>query len=85
VAATNPQRRRALDLLKVRRMLRLKDFIAECICPETLARLVREEAVIRPARGLYQLADAPTDASHVLAEIPLQIEAEEASLSGAFG
>lgn len=49
-------------------MLRLKDFAAHGIGPETLARLVREEAIVRPARGLYQLADAPTDASHVLAE-----------------
>ena len=49
-------------------MLRLKDFIAEGIGPETLARLVREDVVIRPARGLYQLADAPTDARHTLAE-----------------
>lgn len=68
MATPQAQRLRALDLLKARRMLRLKDFIAEGIGPETLARLVREDAILRPARGLYQLADAPTDASHVLAE-----------------
>jgi predicted transcriptional regulator of viral defense system len=49
-------------------MLRLKDFVAEGIGPETLARLVREEAVVRPARGLYQLPDAHIDAAHTLAE-----------------
>ena len=49
-------------------MLRLKDFVAEGIGPETLARLVREEAVVRPARGLYQLSDAPVEAAHALAE-----------------
>ena len=49
-------------------MLRLKDFIAKDIEPETLARLVRSGQVVRPARGLYQLSDAPVDATHVLAE-----------------
>ena len=49
-------------------MLRLKDFVAAGIGPETLARLVREQAVARPARGLYQLPDADVDAAHSLAE-----------------
>jgi len=49
-------------------MLRLKDFVAEGIGPETLARLVREEAVVRPARGLYQLPVAQVEAAHALAE-----------------
>jgi hypothetical protein len=62
------QRTHALDLLKSRGMLRLKNFVAEGIGPETLARLVREEAVVRPARGLYQLPDARVEASHSLAE-----------------
>ncbi|MGO6698162.1 transcriptional regulator [Rhizobium ruizarguesonis] len=62
------QRLRALDLLKARGMLRLKDFAAEGIGPETLARLVREEAVVRPARGLYQLPDTQAEAAHALAE-----------------
>jgi predicted transcriptional regulator of viral defense system len=49
-------------------MLRLKNFVAEGVGPETLARLVREEAVVRPARGLYQLPDARIEAAHSLAE-----------------
>lgn len=49
-------------------MLRLREFVAEGIGPETLARLVREEAVIRPARGLYQLPDTQVEAAHALAE-----------------
>jgi predicted transcriptional regulator of viral defense system len=65
---TVSQKTRALDLLKAKGMLRLKDFIAENIEPETLARLVREGHVHRPARGLYQLSDAPIDAAHTLAE-----------------
>ncbi|MGZ9719076.1 type IV toxin-antitoxin system AbiEi family antitoxin domain-containing protein [Rhizobium miluonense] len=68
MATAVAQRSRALNLLKTRGMLRLKDFVAEGIGPETLARLVREEAVIRPARGLYQLADTQVEAAHTLAE-----------------
>lgn len=62
------QKNRALNLLKTRGMLRLRDFIAEDIEPETLARLVRDNQVVRPARGLYQLSDASIDAAHTLAE-----------------
>ena len=62
------QRHRALGLLKSRGMLRLRDFAAEGVGAETLARLVREEAVTRPARGLYQLPDAELEATHTLAE-----------------
>jgi hypothetical protein len=68
MSAANAQRTRALDLLKARGMLRLKDFVVEGIGPETLARLVREETVVRPARGLYQLSDARVEAAHTLAE-----------------
>jgi hypothetical protein len=42
---------RALDLLKAIGILRLKGFIAKSIEPETLARLVGEEQIIRPARS----------------------------------
>jgi predicted transcriptional regulator of viral defense system len=62
------QKERALGLLGASGMLRLKDFIAEGIEPETLARLVREQRVIRPARGLYQLPNAAIDAAHMLIE-----------------
>ncbi len=68
MSPTSAQRTHALDLLKSRGMLRLKNFVAEGIGPETLARLVREEAVVRPARGLYQLADSRIEAAHSLAE-----------------
>jgi predicted transcriptional regulator of viral defense system len=63
-----PQKTRALDLLQAKGMLRLKDFVAADIEPETLARLVRGGQVVRPARGLYQLPDVSIDANHVLAE-----------------
>jgi hypothetical protein len=50
MTSASAQLTRALDLLKARGMLRLKDFVAEGIGPETLARLVREETLVRPAR-----------------------------------
>lgn len=62
------QKTRALELLRRRGMLRLRDFAAEGIGPETLARLVRDGAIVRSARGLYQLPTAPTQAAHSLAE-----------------
>lgn len=68
VDTAGTQRARALELLKARHMLRLKDFAAHGIGSETLARLVRDEEVVRPARGLYQLPDATADARHALAE-----------------
>ncbi len=62
------QKARAFELLRGRGMLRPRDFAAEGIGPETLARLVRDEAIVRLARGLYQLPTAPTHAGHTLAE-----------------
>ena len=62
------QRSRALALLGRQSMLRLKDFTAQDIGPETLARLVREGLIVRLARGLYQQANASVDARHSLAE-----------------
>ncbi|MFM9973787.1 MAG: type IV toxin-antitoxin system AbiEi family antitoxin domain-containing protein [Beijerinckiaceae bacterium] len=67
------QRTRALDLLKTRGMIRLKDFAAANIGPETLARLVRDKVVMRPARGLYQLSNTPVEATHVLAEAAVMV------------
>ncbi len=49
--------------------MRLRDLVATGISAETMARLVREGIVIRPARGLYQLADIDIDARHTLAEV----------------
>lgn len=65
---TITQRSRALALLGRRPILRLKDFTAQDVGPETLARLVREGIVVRVARGLYQRANAAASAGHSLAE-----------------
>jgi hypothetical protein len=55
------QKTRALNLLKANGMLRLRDFMTENIEPETLARLVRDGQVIRPARGTICLTTVPDD------------------------
>ncbi len=68
VSAPSTQRFRALALLGRQPILRLKDFTAWDVGPETLARLVREGVVVRVARGLYQRANVSADAGHSLAE-----------------
>jgi predicted transcriptional regulator of viral defense system len=62
------QRARAIDRLRAGGVVRLRDLVAEGISPETVSRLVREGVAVRQARGLYQAADTPVDARHVLAE-----------------
>jgi len=54
MSSTSAQRSRALDLLKTRGMLRLKDFVAEGIGAEMLARLVTlaPRAIYRPLNCL---------------------------------
>jgi predicted transcriptional regulator of viral defense system len=68
MATTSTQRAQALELLGTRSMMRLKDFVAHGIGPETLARLIRDGIIVRPARGLYQLVDGTVDARRTLAE-----------------
>jgi len=49
-------------------MARLSELIGEGVTATTVSRLAREQAIVRLARGLYQLPDAPIDAQHTLAE-----------------
>lgn len=48
-------------------MARLAELKAAGITAATLSRMVEDGEVVRLARGLYQLADAPLDAHHALA------------------
>ena len=48
--------------------MRLSEFKANGITAATIGRMVRGGDVIRLARGLYQLPDAPLEADHSLAE-----------------
>lgn len=62
------QRGRALALLKRRGLIRLSEFGEAGITATTIGRMERAGEVIRLARGLYQLADAPLDSQQTLAE-----------------
>lgn len=66
---TVSQREQALSLLQSRGMMRLREFGELGITAATVSRLEREGAVVRLARGLYQLANAPLDQQHSLAEV----------------
>lgn len=62
------QREHAFVFLKSKGMARLSELIAEGVTASTVTRLEREGAIVRLARGLYQLPDASIDAHHTLAE-----------------
>ncbi|RUU30395.1 type IV toxin-antitoxin system AbiEi family antitoxin domain-containing protein [Mesorhizobium sp. M6A.T.Ce.TU.016.01.1.1] len=62
------QRDQARALLQDGSLVRLRDLTTAGVSPETMARLVREGEVVRPARGLYQLAEAMPDGRRSIAE-----------------
>ena len=68
MAKTGTQREQAIKLLRVKGIARLSEFKDAGITAATISRMVRAGDVIRLARGLYQLPDAPLDANHNLAE-----------------
>jgi predicted transcriptional regulator of viral defense system len=62
------QRQTARDLLLAKGMLRLSELKCAGVTAATISRMERDGAVIRLARGLYQLPNAEIDANHSLAE-----------------
>lgn len=62
------QREKAQLLLEQRGIVRLSEFKASGITAATIGRMVKDGEVLRLARGLYQLPDAPLDVHHSLAE-----------------
>jgi predicted transcriptional regulator of viral defense system len=66
--ASNRQEDCAIALLQERGMARLGEFIQEDITAVTISRMEQKGVIVQLARGLYQLADAPLDANHSLAE-----------------
>lgn len=62
------QREAARALLQERGILRLAELRAAGVTAATVGRMERDGEVVRLARGLYQLPDAPLDAHHSLAE-----------------
>jgi len=65
---TGTQRDRATNLLRNQGIVRLSEFKEAGITAATISRMVENGKVVRLARGLYQLPDAPLDAHHSLAE-----------------
>lgn len=62
------QRDLVVARLSAHGMARLSELTASGATAATVSRLEREGLIVRLARGLYQLSDAPIDANHSLAE-----------------
>lgn len=62
------QRERAAALLSKKGMVRHAEFTEAGIAASTIARMAADGVINRLSRGLYQLADAPLDTHHSLAE-----------------
>ena len=62
------QRQIAHALLTARGIARLAELRDAGVTAATMSRMERDGEVLRLARGLYQLSDAPLDANHSLAE-----------------
>jgi predicted transcriptional regulator of viral defense system len=67
--ATSSQRDRVLNHLKASGMARLRELMEDGVSAATVSRLEQEGLILRLARGLYQMADAPLDAQHHLAQV----------------
>jgi predicted transcriptional regulator of viral defense system len=62
------QQDRAIALLAAQGMARLSELLNAGITAATISRMKQKGSVVRLARGLYQLPDAPLDTHHTLAE-----------------
>ena len=67
------QRDRAVTLLTQRTMMRAHELKAEGVTAATIARAVRDGAITRAGRGLYQLPDGGDSAHMALAEVSKRI------------
>jgi predicted transcriptional regulator of viral defense system len=63
------QRDVVMTHLRASGMARLGELTASGATAATVSRLERDGSIIRLARGLYQLPDAPLDMNHTLAEV----------------
>lgn len=68
MAQIRSQRQIAHALLEAHGIVRLSELRSAGVTAATVSRMERAGEVIRLARGLYQLPDAPLDAEHSLAE-----------------
>ena len=67
------QRDLTLLLLQDHGMMRLSELKKRGIHPPTLSRMVEKGTLIRPSRGLYQLAGADMELGHNLAELAKRV------------
>lgn len=67
------QRNRTRTLLRQKGIMRLMELKAHGIHAPALARMVEAGEIARPARGLYELADAEVGLQHSLAEIAVRV------------
>jgi len=68
VPEATSQRHVAQSVLKARGIARLTELRAAGVTAATMSRMEKDGEVLRLARGLYQLPDAPFDVHHSLAE-----------------
>jgi predicted transcriptional regulator of viral defense system len=68
-----PLRKQALALLKRRGIVRPAEFQQAGITATTISRMEQAGEIVRLARGLYQLPDAPLDPQQSLAEAARQV------------
>jgi predicted transcriptional regulator of viral defense system len=68
-----PLRKQALALLKRRGIVRPAEFQQVGITATTISRMEQAGEIVRLARGLYQLPDAPLDPQQSLAEAARQV------------
>lgn len=73
MGAPSHQRELTLQLLQDHGMMRLSELKMRGVHQPTLSRLVNEGSIVRPSRGLYQLADCDMDLSHDLAELAKRV------------
>jgi predicted transcriptional regulator of viral defense system len=72
IMADATQRDRTRALLRTHGIMRLTDLKAHGIHAPALSRMVEEGEIARPARGLYELADAEVSLGHSLAEVAVR-------------
>jgi len=68
ISMPDRQQDRVIALLKEKGMVRFAEFADAGVTAAAVSRMVEQGLVVRLARGLYQLPDAPLDANHALAE-----------------
>jgi predicted transcriptional regulator of viral defense system len=73
MSETTSQRQAAHAFLAAHGIARLAELRASGVTAATISRMERNGEVLRLARGLYQLSDAPLDANHSLATVAKRV------------